>query len=234
MSDVYGRELIGDPRKMRVTPFVRIVLPLAALPLIVAVTGNGIAYAVTTDLRCHLVKEDIFDPGLSLEGGHGVFYTETPGNMTCEGTVDGHKADGKALGRFLEKGRFGTKDPDSCLTGEGDGIFGAIIPTEGDGSARISTTFTFTFGDIPLHGGVIAGKFEGKGVRGTIDIIPLEGDCVFEPVTRVYTMDEIVFSSGSAADWTFDAGDRRERRPEANRSSILTPMSLASARTRAR
>lgn len=183
---------------MRTTTFVRTVVPLAAMSLLVPVLGVGVA-AAEEGLRCRLVKEDIVDPGLTLEGGAGGFYTPTPGNMTCQGMIAGRKADPKALGRYLERGRYGTKDPDNCLAGEGDGEFSAIVPTD-RGSARLSALFTFTYGQLPLRGGVIGGTVKGKGFSGSIDIIPLEGDCLFTPVTKIYTIDEIVFDP-TMADW---------------------------------
>jgi hypothetical protein len=188
---------------MRAATFLRAAVPLAAGALLLASAGGAVSVVPPdTDLRCRLVKEDIVDPGLSLEGGSGGFYTPTPGNLTCTGTVGGRKADAKALGRYLEKGEYGTKDPDSCISGEGEGIFGATIPTE-RGTARISVPFTFTFGEVPLRGGVVGGRFQGEGVTGFFDVIPLAGDCVFTPVTKIYTIDEIVFSAPASA-WVFD------------------------------
>jgi hypothetical protein len=182
---------------------LRTATPLAAFALVAATAGAAVSVVPPdTDLRCRLVKEDIIDPGLSLEGASGGFYTPTPGNLTCQGTIGGRQADPKALGRFLEKGEYGTKDPDSCLAGEGKGIFGATIPTE-RGTARISVPFTFTFGELPLRGGVVGGRLQGDGVIGFFDVIPLAGDCVFTPVTKIYTIDEIIFSSPAAA-WQFD------------------------------
>lgn len=188
---------------MRAAPLLRAAIPAAALGLLVASAGVAVGVGTgETNLRCRLVKEDIIEPGLTLEGASGAFYTPTPGNLTCEGTVGGRQADPKALGRFLEKGRYGTKDPDSCLGGEGEGVLGVTIPTE-RGTARISRAFTFTFGELPLRGGVIGGRIQGEGVQGAFDVFPLAGDCVFTPVTKIYTIEEIVFSS-AAADWAFD------------------------------
>jgi hypothetical protein len=190
---------MGDRRDMRLHPALRIALPLAAVTVLLSTTALGAASAAE-ELRCRLVKEDVVDPGLSLEGSAGGFYTPTPGNIVCKGSINGRKATGET-GRYLEKGQYGTQNADNCLAGEGVGTFSMIIPTD-RGSMRHVADFDFTIGDLPLHGGVIAGKVVGKGFAGTIDIIPLEGDCVVNPVTRIYTIDELVFTSASSASWS--------------------------------
>ncbi len=143
------------------------------------------------DAECFIDKEDILSPGLSLSASSGTVATPRPGIIECHGKINGAAPTGD--GQVTEAARYGTKDPDTCTSGgEGDGKFDISIPTSA-GVQTFSVVFTFTYGEPSTRGGVVAGKFQGKGFHGTFDATPTEGDCVSAPVTRIHTVDEIHF-----------------------------------------
>jgi hypothetical protein len=141
--------------------------------------------------ECFIDKDDVLSPGLSISPSSGTVATPAPGVIECHGKVNGH--DPKGDGQVTEQARYGTKDPDTCQNGgEGDGKLEVSIPTSA-GVERFTMLFTFTYGEPSTRGGVVAGKFQGRGFHGTFDATPKEGDCVTKPVTRVHTVDEVEF-----------------------------------------
>jgi hypothetical protein len=171
---------------------------LAAVTLVVvlpAVRASGLPLDDEgKGTECFIDKDDVLSPGLSLSPSSGTLATPAPGVIECHGKVNGHDPTGD--GQVTEQGRYGTKDPDTCQNGgEGDGRFVVSVPTNG-GVQTFTMLFTFTYGEPSTRGGVVAGKFSGKGFHGTFDATPKEGDCVTKPVTRVHTVDEIEFEDG--------------------------------------
>jgi hypothetical protein len=171
------------------------ILALAALAFLPTVRALGSPLdeddSNRKDTECFIGKDDILSPGLSLSPSSGSVVTPEPGNIECHGKVNGAAPTGD--GQVTEVARYGTKDPDTCTSGgEGDGKFDISIPTEA-GVQTFSVVFTFTYGEPSTRGGVVAGKFTGKGFHGTFDATPVKGDCVTAPVTRVHTVDEINF-----------------------------------------
>ncbi len=99
--------------------------------------------------------------------------------MTCDGPVRGIVPTGP--GTLGVVGRYGTKDPDTCFTGEGEGRFSFTFPTAG-GPGKRSNVFTFSFSLIGLSGS----GFSGDGFGGGFDDVqPEEGDCLVHPVTKI-------------------------------------------------
>jgi hypothetical protein len=146
------------------------------------------------DTECFIGKDDVLSPGLSLSPSSGSAVTPEPGNIECHGKVNGSAPTGD--GQVTEVARYGTKDPDTCTSGgEGDGKMDISIPTK-DGIQTFSVVFDFTYGEPSTRGGVVAGKFVGKGFHGTFDATPEKGDCISAPVTRIHTVDEINFEEG--------------------------------------
>ena len=173
---------------------------LAALALITlavvlpAVRASGFPFDDEKHTECFIDKDDILSPGLSLSPSSGSVATPAPGTIECHGKVNGHDPTGD--GQVTEQARYGTKDPDTCQSGgEGDGKIEVSVPTNG-GVQTFTLLFTFTYGDPSTRGGVVAGKFQGKGFHGTFDATPKEGDCVTKPVTRIHTVDEVEFEDG--------------------------------------
>lgn len=170
---------------------------LAVLTLAVLVPtarASGFPFDDEKHTECFIDKDDVLSPGLSLSPSSGSVATPAPGTIECHGKVNGHDPTGN--GQVTEQARYGTKDPDTCQGGgEGDGRLEVSVPTNG-GLQTFTLLFTFTYGDPSTRGGVVAGKFSGKGFHGTFDVTPKEGDCVTKPVTRVHTVDEVEFEDG--------------------------------------
>ena len=167
-------------------------LAVVALALLPALRATGLPLDDEgKGTECFIDKDDTLSPGLSFNPSSGTFATPADGVVECHGPVNGHKPTGD--GTFSEVGRYGTKDPDTCQGGgEGDGRLVLSVPTDG-GEQRFEAPFTFTYGEPSTRGGVVAGRFEGKGFHGTFDATPKKGDCVTAPVTRIHTVDEINF-----------------------------------------
>lgn len=123
---------------------------------------------------CEFSAEFTLAPGLSLQPGSGTFTSEgETGRMTCGGVA----------GAFGADGRYGTRDPDTCTGGEGDGVQSFWAPAP-DRPAHVTNPIRFVYGAVS-EDGVMAGRFEGDRFSGTFRIVPLAGDCVTAPVTRV-------------------------------------------------
>ena len=167
---------------------------LALAPAAVGATrasGDPLGEENEKGAHCFIDKDDALSPGLSLEPTSGTVATPAPGIIECHGKVNGFDPTGD--GQVTEDARYGTKDPDTCQGGgEGDGRYVVTIPTSG-GVQKFVATFTFTYGEPSTHGGVVAGRITGDGVRGTFDVTPKEGDCVTKPVTRVHTVNDLRF-----------------------------------------
>jgi hypothetical protein len=129
---------------------------------------------------CTFTSAIALQPGLSVVPSVGTFTSggET-GTVTCDGPVRGIVPTGP--GSLGVEGRYGTKDPDTCFTGEGDGRFSFTFPTAA-GAGKRSNVFTFSFSLI----GVSGSGFSGDGFGGGFDDVePEEGDCLVHPVTRI-------------------------------------------------
>jgi hypothetical protein len=130
--------------------------------------------------NCTFTSTIVLEPGLSVVPSAGTFTSggET-GTVTCDGPVRGIVPTGP--GTLGVVGRYGTKDPDTCFTGEGDGRFSFTFPTAA-GSGKRSNVFTFSFSLIGLSGS----GFSGDGFGGGFDEVePEEGDCLVHPVTKI-------------------------------------------------
>ena len=169
-------------------------LAVATMVLLPAVRASGFPLDDEKHTECFIDKDDVLSPGLSLSPSSGSVATPAPGVIECHGKVNGHDPTGD--GQVTEQARYGTKDPDTCQNGgEGDGKLVVSIPTSA-GVETFTMVFEFTYGEPSTRGGVVAGKFHGKGFHGTFDATPKEGDCVTKPVTRVHTVDEVEFEDG--------------------------------------
>ena len=76
----------------------------------------------------------------------------------------------------------------TCLGGEGDGVQRLTVP-ERNGTAAVANRIRFVFSTTSTAG-PMAGRFEGERFSGTFRVIPLAGDCVTAPVTRVMLQGE--------------------------------------------
>jgi hypothetical protein len=159
---------------------------------VVAVPAGAGRPSAEPGTPCAFSAEFDIDPGLSVVPNSGTFTTgDETGTMDCSGPVDGRRPTG--TGRFGAEGRYGTRDPDSCLIGgEGTAVQTFSIPTA-EGARRVRNPITFTYHPVstrppgagPGPGPIAAGEFRGPRYSGTFDVTALKGDCVTAPVTRV-------------------------------------------------
>jgi len=165
---------------------VRRLFPVTALSIALLCTP-AVPVQAEQGTRCTFEFEAYLTPGFSITPTTGTH--DGTGPVTCQGVVDGQQPTG--TGTLSDDGRYGTKDPDSCISGsEGDGTDTLKVPTAA-GVVTVVSTFTYTAGDRPpTHGGVVAGSFTGTHFTGTFEFTVLEGDCVSKPVTRVRVFGE--------------------------------------------
>lgn len=129
---------------------------------------------------CRHELEFTLSPGLSMSPTTGTHVGA--GSITCDGLVDGKQPTGP--GTVTDDGPYGTKDPDTCLSGsEGGGTDTVEIPTA-DGMVKVVSEFTY-FTEPSTKGGVLSVRFEGTRYTGHTEITPTEGDCVTAPVTKL-------------------------------------------------
>ena len=156
--------------------------PAVALTLLLA-PAVGPASAAPPPTRCTFSVVVSLSPGLSLVPTSGDFSSGgQTGTVSCDGVVRGVRPVGP--GTLGVTGRYGTRDPDTCLDGEGDGRFSFTFPTA-EGEGRRSNVFSFSFGLLRAFAGGPPGEFSGDGFSGTIDVRPEEGNCFVAPVTKV-------------------------------------------------
>jgi hypothetical protein len=156
-----------------------------SLVVALAALGQGAAARSASgaqETRCTGSFIIILEPGLSTQPSTGKHYSESPGQVDCDGPVNGKEPNG--TGTLTQEGRYGTTDPDSCQAGgEGDGTDHLTIPTA-SGSEKVDSPFTVTFGRLSNKNGFFGGEFTGSRLSGSFKIQPIEGDCVSRPVTK--------------------------------------------------
>jgi hypothetical protein len=155
------------------------------------VSTSGVRAASGT--TCTVENPVNLTPGLSLvEGSSGTFDNQTRATVSCDGPVKGVTPTGP--GKMLDKGAYGTADPDDCVHGgEGTGAYTLILPTA-DGTKSVVLPFTLEFSAPSTNGGLVAVHTRGDGFVGEFGAVPTAGDCVSAPVTTVLVKGEIVLS----------------------------------------
>lgn len=169
------------------------VLLVGALAALVPVGQHAVS-AASSKTTCTVGHEPTLTPGLhAVESTSGTFKTMQLGTISCDGPVKGISPTGP--GTLHDEGRYGTKDPDSCLSGgEGEGAYTITFPTA-DGEQKVVTPFTVTLGDpSPSSDGIVGIHVRGDGMSGDLHGTPTEGDCFSEPVTKVKVGGKLVFS----------------------------------------
>lgn len=153
-------------------------------------TSDARAESGTT---CRVENTVRLAPGLSLlEGSTGTFDNQTRATVNCDGPVKGITPTG--VGKMLDKGVYGTKDPDDCVHGgEGAGAYTLILPTA-DGERTVTLPFTLEFSAPSANGGLVAVHTRGQNFVGEFGAVPSAGDCVTTPVTEVTVTGTITFS----------------------------------------
>jgi hypothetical protein len=152
-----------------------------------AVIIVALAFGVATPIeavqgtQCKHEGEFTITPGLSMSPSTGT-HTGTL-TVICDGLVNGKRPTGP--GQITDDGPYGTKDPDTCLSGsEGGGTDTMKIPTA-KGTVTIVSEFTYIANKPSTKGGVLSIEFQGTRYTGYTDITPTEGDCLTAPLTKV-------------------------------------------------
>lgn len=160
-----------------------------------AASGLVSTSAVRADSGTTCTVENPVDltPGLSLlEGSTGTFDNQSRATVSCDGPVHGITPTGP--GKMLDKGAYGTKDPDDCVHGgEGTGAYTMTLPTA-KGTKTVVLPFALEFAAPSTNGGLVGVHTRGDGFTGEFGAIPSAGDCVSAPVTQVMVTGKIVFS----------------------------------------
>ena len=155
--------------------FHKAVMITASLALAcgtVAVTSSA---SMADQERTHCTFQHVPDlkPGVSYNSTSGAFIDPGGGTVDCQGPVSG-------AGTYTDSGTYSNA---TCQNGG---------TAEGDPSFTINgKTFTdhvkIVFGKQPsMNGkGVVHATFEGEKVKGTIELTPTKGDCIFSPVTQI-------------------------------------------------
>lgn len=167
-----------------------LIASIALTPLLVGSVAPVTAASAEEPTHCSFTKVVTISPGFSTTPTSGTFTTNGEnGRIECDGPVNGKQTIG--VGSIGTEGRYGTEGPDTCTSGtEGTGVDSFTIPTA-DGPEHLIGEYTFTAGDPPKKGdGVISGEFKGEKFSGTVELMPMEGDCVTAPITKVRAVGE--------------------------------------------
>ena len=138
-----------------------------------AVAVAGTPSGADSGTHCTFQHVPDLKPGVSYNSTSGTFTDPGGGTADCKGAINGS-------GPYTDSGTY------SNATCQGGGM------AEGDPTFTINgETFTdhvkITFGKEPPHfpNGLVRATFEGEKTKGTIDLMPTKGDCMFSPVTQI-------------------------------------------------
>jgi hypothetical protein len=142
--------------------------------LALGLAGFGIAGtpsgAEGSGSHCTFQHVPNLEPGLSYKPTDGKFIDPGGGTVSCQGDVSG-------TGAYTDSGTVsGTCQGGG--TAEGD-------PTFNVGGQNFTDHVNIKFGEPSTKGGIVHATFEGPRTKGTIELTPTKGDCVFAPVTQV-------------------------------------------------
>ena len=169
-----------------------IVIGLTAV-LVAGTAPIGVGAETERETTCTLHSLPEANPGLTFQPGSGTFhlYQQAPGTIECDGPVMGRRPTGPGL-FATNNGRYGVADGATCSRGDGTFTHVFLIPTE-DGELRIEDVGTFEYGMLQ-GGGVIGGTFTGRVAKGQLRAMPVKGNCVTEPVTRLDVRSTMTFN----------------------------------------
>ena len=154
-----------------------IKLILATMAVLLVVPPSAASAATGSVVTCVGGWNVEFEPPVRLTPGESRFMAP-PGSLTCVGTVDGSPATGP--GTFRKRGTF----EGSCIAGKASGRLIVDILTS-DGWKSVKSDF------FMVTGPGLAFKF-GESLLGplTMVFLPIEGDCVLTPVSRIAVVGE--------------------------------------------
>lgn len=145
-----------------------------------AVAVAGTPSGADSGTRCTFQHVPDLNPGVSYKSTSGTFTDPGGGTAECKGAINGS-------GPYTDSGTYAN------ATCQGGGM------AEGDPTFTINgKTFTdhvkIVFGKEPPHfpNGLVRATFEGEKTKGTIDLMPTKGDCMFSPVTQIRGQGEFI------------------------------------------
>jgi hypothetical protein len=136
-----------------------------------SVLGAGAvpATARTSDqTTCNASLQILFRPGLTL--------AESSQQIRARGSLSGCAGGGVASATVTGTGS-GTL---SCVSGSGTA--NANLRWDTSQTSKIQISLDVSNGTVT--GTVVAGLFAGEDVTGDLSLIPVQGDCLFTPVTK--------------------------------------------------
>jgi hypothetical protein len=155
---------------------------MAAFTFATWLSGSAVARSHQSPTRavCSFEFAWTLSEGTSMTPTSGMF-TSTSGTFSCRGTVFGRTASGRP-GRLTASETYG---PDTCLSGQGQGPFKAIVKTT-RGPIRVRGVFDERrVGATGVTTGSLAARHRGRAhFHGTYSLVPTAGqDCFTHPVT---------------------------------------------------
>lgn len=169
---------------MRATTAITAVT--SAIAIAGSLTGFARPAAADAGTTCTGSYDITLAPGLSVTANSGTFSTGgQPGTLSCDGPINGVAVTGP--GTWGEAGRYGVAKPYACADASGDFVqrTDLSLPTAAGPVHLVIDPTAGTFG--PLQGGgVLGGRFDSPRMHGTFTVLPLIGDCVSAPITRMH------------------------------------------------
>jgi hypothetical protein len=123
--------------------------------------------------HCSFQHVPNLNPGVSYQSSSGKFIDPGGGTVDCKGAVNGS-------GSYTDSGSYSNATCQSGGTAEGD-------PSFTIGGQTFTDHIRIVFGKEPPHfpKGLVRATFEGEKVKGTIDLMPTQGDCIDKPATQI-------------------------------------------------
>jgi hypothetical protein len=147
------------------------VMITAALALGSGFVGiAGVPSGADSGSHCTFQHVPNLEPGVSHSPSSGKFIDPGGGTAECKGAVNGS-------GSYTDSGTVRGTCQDGG-TAEGD-------PTFTIGGQTYTDHVKIRFAPRPSENGLVHATFEGSKTRGTIELMPMKGDCVFNPVTQI-------------------------------------------------
>ena len=154
---------------LRKAVMITAALTLAGGAVAVGVSPSG----ADSGSQCTFQHVPDLNPGVSYNKTSGTFIDPGGGTVECKGAVNGS-------GAYTDSGTYTNATCQEGGTAEGD-------PSFTIGGQTFTDHIRIVFGKQPsMNGkGLVHATFEGEKVKGTIELTPTKGDCIFSPVTQV-------------------------------------------------
>ena len=145
-----------------------------------AVAVAGTVAQAEDGTHCTFQHVPDLKPGVSYNSTSGTFTDPGGGSAECKGAVNGS-------GPYTDSGTYSNATCQGGGTAEGD-------PTFTINGETFTDHVKIVFGKEPPHfpNGLVRATFEGEKVKGTIDLMPTKGDCMFSPVTQIRGQGEFI------------------------------------------